>query len=418
MSVVTRVNSVLFAGIEQAGHPTPEVHAQIKRLALELIPQAEAIADLISARALQQEPRLADPDDPSTLESVAHSTRDNVGAILSMLAYGIPLDAIQPPSGAIELFERAAETDDGLTVVLRGYRIGQGELWQIWAEHVRREVDEAEQLAVLTASTSFLHQYIDAISERLIERWADTRRRRRAGLDVSADDLVRQSLFGADDGEALRRLDYDPDLTHVGIALPATLDDGELDQLASRLRLHLQARSVTLKHDGGWVLWLGTEGAPDPEGLAQVEQQLQLDEPIGRSDAAAGIEAFRNAHREALDARRVGVLRNSPGLTRHRDVALLSVLCADTSRARALARAELGPLVADDEVTERLRETLAAYLAAGESHVAAAQELFVHQKTVSYRIRQAESLLGRKVSERRTELEAALLLHRAFNGDV
>src|SRR5690349_7046149 len=101
MSGVSRADSVLGASVERAGQPTPEIHATCKRQATELMAQTEAIADLISARALAQEPRLADPDDPSTLESVAHSTRDNVGAILSMLAYGIPLDAIQPPSGAI-----------------------------------------------------------------------------------------------------------------------------------------------------------------------------------------------------------------------------------------------------------------------------------------------------------------------------
>jgi DNA-binding PucR family transcriptional regulator len=105
-------------------------------------------------------------------------------------------------------------------------------------------------------------------------------------------------------------------------------------------------------------------------------------------------------------------------VTRYGDVALLAVLCADTERARALARAELGPLVADDEQTCRLRDTLAAYLACGESHVAAAKQLFVHQKTVAYRVRHAEQLLGRRVGERRAELEAALLLYRAFDGEV
>jgi hypothetical protein len=411
-------SGVLQASAEAAASPTPEVAATIKRLAQELLPEAEAMADLISSRALEQEPRLADPGDPSSLESVTHSTADNVGAILSMLAYGIPAAAIQPPSGAVELFERAAERDDGLTVVLRGYRIGFAEIWQMWAFHVRGRLPASEVPDVLEASTAFLHAYIDSISERLIERWAETRRRRRQGLDVSADDLVRKALFGADDGDTLRRLAYDPDLHHLALALPPTLDEAEVARLVSRARLHLRARSVTMRHDGGWVVWLGSEGAPESAAIEEVERLMDQEEAVGRSEVSPGIAGFRLVHREALDARRVGVLRGGSGLTRHRDVALLAVLCADSARARALARAELGPLAVDDEVTERLRETLTAYLAHGESHVAAAQELFVHQKTVSYRVRQAEQLLGRKVSERRVELEAALLVHRAFNGDV
>jgi DNA-binding PucR family transcriptional regulator len=46
--------------------------------------------------------------------------------------------------------------------------------------------------------------------------------------------------------------------------------------------------------------------------------------------------------------------------------------------------------------------------------VAAAQRLFVHEKTVKYRLRQAEELLGCKIGERRDELSAALMAHRAF----
>ncbi|MEA2171735.1 MAG: hypothetical protein QOF76_5035, partial [Solirubrobacteraceae bacterium] len=216
-------------------------------------------------------------------------------------------------------------------------------------------------------------------------------------------------------------LQYEPGGEHLALALPRSLDEPTVAQLASRLRLELggDGRSVTMAHDGGHVLWLGADTPPAPERLAAIEGLLAgIEEPVGRSECSPGIEGFRTAHREALDAQRVGLLRRTGGVTRHRDVALLSVLCADTKRARALARAELGPLVEDDEVTERLRETLTAYLAHGESHVAAAQELFVHQKTVAYRIRQAEGLLGRKVGDRRAELEAALLLHRAFAGDV
>ncbi|MCK9250643.1 MAG: PEP-utilizing enzyme [Solirubrobacteraceae bacterium] len=168
---------------------------------------AEAIADVITARATQQEPRLVDPADPLSLEIVSHSTCDNVGAILSMLAYGIPASAMQPSSGAVELFEQAAGRDDGLAVVLRGYRVGFAEIWQIWAAHVRGRLPVADVPPVIESSTAFLHAYIDAISDRLIERWAETRRRRRQGLDVSPEDLVRKALFGAGDGDGLHRLD-------------------------------------------------------------------------------------------------------------------------------------------------------------------------------------------------------------------
>jgi DNA-binding PucR family transcriptional regulator len=130
----------------------------------------------------------------------------------------------------------------------------------------------------------------------------------------------------------------------------------------------------------------------------------------------AGLEGFRRTGQQSADALRIAMLEDAAGVVRYRDVALLAVLCADESRAQELARVELGPLAGDDEVATRLRETVRVYLAAGESQVATAQRLFVHEKTVKYRLTQAEELLGRKIGERRSELGAALMVHRAFGG--
>jgi DNA-binding PucR family transcriptional regulator len=114
----------------------------------------------------------------------------------------------------------------------------------------------------------------------------------------------------------------------------------------------------------------------------------------------------------------VATLSGAAGITRYRDVALLVVLLADETRARGLARVELGPLIGDDDVAVRLRETIDAYLTSGESQVATARRLFIHEKTVKYRLRQAEELLGCKISERRSELAAALVVHRVFGADA
>jgi hypothetical protein len=410
--------SPLRASASSVTRVSPEVSARIAELARALLDDLDAVAETVNSRALDQEPRLADLDDPSWVEAVMHSTHANIGAILSLLAYGVPGAASRPSAGALELFERLADRDDGLLIVLHGYRLGIAELWQIWAAHVAGQIDDAAELyAVLSASTSHMLAAVDGVAEELAASWNDTRRRRLQGLDVLPEELVRTALFAGDDGAGvLAALGYEDDATHVAVALPAALSDGEVARLASKLRLVCTAPSVTLRTDAAWVVWLGLPEEPTEHVKAGLDTELAIDEPVGASSPSPGLEGFRAAYREALDARRVGALRRTPGVTRYRDVALLAVLCADTERARALAHTELGPLAADDEVTERLRETLAAYLACGESHVGAAQRLYVHQKTVAYRIRQAEGLLGRKVGERRAELEAALLVHRALAG--
>jgi hypothetical protein len=408
--------AALDASAVSATRATPAVTARIAELAKSLLADLDAVASEINARAITQEPRLVDLEDPSWMEAVWHSTHANVGAILSALNFGVPGAATRPSTGALELFERMADQDDGLTIILRGYRIGIAELWQIWAAHAAGEIDDAGELhAVLATSTSHMLGAIDRVSEELVAQWNDTRQRRRQGLDVSPDELVRAALFagpGADG--ALARLGYDEAAHHLAIALPAELEDAEVARLASKLRLIASAESVVLRSDAAWLLWLALDGPLAEHVAAAIDTELAFEKPVGASTPTPGLEGFRSSYREALDARHVGGLRGTGGVTRYRDVALLAVLCADHERARALARTELGPLAEDDEVTARLRETLVAYLACGESHVGAAQRLYVHEKTVAYRVRQAEGLLGRRIGERRAELEAALLVHNAL----
>jgi hypothetical protein len=395
---------------------------RLQELAADIALRSLDVAAVVNRRALDAVPELVDPEDPTSREALWHSSQANVGAILSMLAYGVPGASIQPPAGALELFERLADREDGLTIILRAYRVGMAELWQIWARHVADGArDQQEMYEVLAASTSHLMAYIARMSEQLMDLWAETRRRRQRGLDVTPEDVIRHALFNhGDDGRALTSLGYDVGRAHVALALPSDIDERHVEQLSSRLCVEARAQTVVMRHDDGWVVWLGLDDRPDDGSLETIEAAVAVAAAgaVGLGGAGAGLEGFRAAYREALDARRVGVLRHADGVTRYGEVALLAVLCADTDRARALARSELGPLVARDEPTCRLRDTLAAYLACGESHVAAAKQLYVHQKTVAYRVRHAEELLGRRVGERRAELEAALLLYRAFDGEV
>jgi hypothetical protein len=391
---------------------------RLQTIAQGLLEHTETISAEINRRAIAAEPGLADYDDVVAVDTTMQSTRANVGAIISMLAYGVPGDAGTPSVGALRLFERLAEREDGLAIVLRGYRVGIMELWQIWSRYLASQVDDADELYTLqAASTSFMLTYIDRVSSELHEQWTSVRRRHRRGDGAVPDDLVRAALFGPVGGADLSLIGYSLERMHLAVALDPGFEDGMVAQLVSRLALEACAQSCVMHLDEGWVMWLALERALDEKVNERVTSLLaRAGGTVGVSDVGAGEGGFRSAYREALDARRVGLLRRSEGVTLHHDVALLAVLCADTERARALAQAELGPLATGDDGAERLRETLRAYLACGENQQAAAHRLGVHQKTVAYRLRQAEGLLGRRIGERRAELEASLLLHRVFDG--
>ena len=387
----------------------------IYALAGELSTHIEAVAPALARRVFAAEKRLLGPEDPSIAALVSGFAHSTVGAVLAALAYGSSTDRACPTDGSLALFECLAERDDGLAIALRAHRLLNSELWHTWAEFTEEMIeDRSLHRTVLSMSTRQMAAYTDSVCEHLTGAWAETRRRRRHGIDVPVQELVRRALCGspAATAAALAELGYAAEDLHLAIALPPTAEQDEVEALARRLRLACSATALVADGPDVTTIWLGFG-----RGVASVERTqmlIDLPGPVGVGDVAAGVDGFRRTRQQAVDALRVAVLDARPGITKYRDVALLAVLCADESRARELVRAELGPLAGDDDVAVRLRDTVGAYLAAGESQVVTARRLFIHEKTVKYRLTQAEELLGCKISDRRSELGAALMVHRAF----
>jgi DNA-binding PucR family transcriptional regulator len=106
--------------------------------------------------------------------------------------------------------------------------------------------------------------------------------------------------------------------------------------------------------------------------------------------------------------------RSPRPVTRYDDVALEAALLVDPLTARAFVKRELGPLTNEDSRTEELRRTLRAYIGTGLNAASAGVMLGINDRTVAYRIRGVEQLLGRTVATRSAELAAALRLHEVF----
>ena len=83
---------------------------------------------------------------------------------------------------------------------------------------------------------------------------------------------------------------------------------------------------------------------------------------------------------------------------------------ADLEQARTFVQRELRGLAGDDDLTARLAATLRTYLDEHSSRSRTAKRLGIHENTVSYRIKQAEEILGRSVDQRTLELRVALAL--------
>ncbi|HWH96122.1 MAG TPA: helix-turn-helix domain-containing protein, partial [Baekduia sp.] len=151
-------------------------------------------------------------------------------------------------------------------------------------------------------------------------------------------------------------------------------------------------------------------------GLGRAREAVARLRAAGLQGAAGvgGPAGFRAAHRQATLAERIARTRGD-GIVDVQSAALEALALGDQRTAWEVARAELGPL-ADGERHAPLVATLEAWFAARESigHTAAA--VGVAPRTVSYRLRRAEALLGHPIAARRAELETALRVARLFDG--
>ena len=103
---------------------------------------------------------------------------------------------------------------------------------------------------------------------------------------------------------------------------------------------------------------------------------------------------------------------------RHADVELATLLAADIENARYFVQRQLGKLAIDDERMENLRTTLWLYLENERSIAAVASAQFVARNTVTYRVKQAEQLIGHRIDDVRLNLQSALLLTRLLGDRV
>jgi DNA-binding PucR family transcriptional regulator len=131
-----------------------------------------------------------------------------------------------------------------------------------------------------------------------------------------------------------------------------------------------------------------------------------------------GVAGFRLTHLEAIAALAVAEHYDAP-VIRYEDVeiaCLAAGILSDDARA-AFVRRELGGLVGSDQATQRLRDTLRAYLKQGGDATATGELLRLHANTVRYRIRQAEQRLGHGINQRRVQLELEVICVLGYRGD-
>jgi DNA-binding PucR family transcriptional regulator len=282
--------------------------------------------------------------------------------------------------------------------------------------------DAAEIRAMIGRLIEQASDYIDRICGQLISAYQHERDRWLLTQGAVRASRVRAVLEHeqVDTARIEAALGYRFDQHHIGLitwvpeATPGAEALSRLDRLTTVLADELGCQgkplSVPCDESAAWS-WLPLGSSPRVawEALSAAVAAYDPTARVAVGDPAAGIDGFRQTHRQALAVHGVAVTaRPGTQVTTFAEVGPIALLSADLDAARRWVWLVLGTLADDDAQNGRLRETVRGFLAANGSYQAAGERLAMHKNTVQYRIRKAQEALGHPIQDRRNDVELAL----------
>jgi GGDEF-like domain/PucR C-terminal helix-turn-helix domain len=383
-----------------------EIEGIVKTLSRELDEVAATLADTVH----QHLSELEDDMRPWTLQAA----RSNLGVIVTMMREGDDPGSARPPAEAIGYAKEYVARGLELSLMQRAYRTAQGVFGGIVVDRLRAATDDADHLAeAMSFFNAWIFAWVEAIERRLTDVYTSEHAQWVRGADAVRAAEVRAVLGGApvDAAAVGLRLGYELERFHTGFVIwsegagerPGDAGElfAEMERAAAAIARSLEAGTpLTVAEGGHLACWAGRQSEPELSRL-RLPRTGARGLSVAAGTPARGVEGFVSSHREALLARRVARLRGDGDGTvaRYPDLALEALLAENPEAARRFAARELGPLARGDDATVRLASTVAVFLEEGSSFVHAGRRLGIHANTVAYRVRRAESLLGRPVTE-------------------
>jgi hypothetical protein len=393
---------------------------------------AGTISAEVTASVTGELPEIAADD--ALQAAVLASNTASLQLFVAMVQGGLPPGDAEPPAESIALAHELVRRGVGIDVLLRGYHASEAAFFTHFVERVH-----SDPRFSMTASTAieegarWLFAFVGALTREIAERYAEERERWIRSTAAARLRDVRAVLSGEATDAAVfsARLRYPLHRTHLavvlwtdaGVAVDREPAQAMLERTAVELAGALGATStlvVGLEDDvvAAWMAGVRPAAAEQIQEIALGRQRAQGAQGAQRAQRVhgacglpgAGIGGFRKSHGQAMHARRVARLADSPSgmIVSYDEVALTAIATADLEQAREFAQRELGGMRDSSDEARRLAATVRIYLEEGASARRAAARLHVHENTIKNRIRTAEELLGHPVTTRVAELLLAL----------
>jgi DNA-binding PucR family transcriptional regulator len=422
-------------GVPKQGVDTDVVTSAVGQLAARLEDRLAEVSGGIRSLLENQIPELR--GDARVMELLAPSVEANVETLLHALRYAIPLERVDAPVAALEYARRLAQYGIPLNALVRAYRLGQHHMNElVFAEMPAVDVPEPARYTVLQAISATLFEYIDRVTQQVVVVYEDERERWLENQNSLRAVRVREVLAGhksIDVDAATDAIRYPLRWHHLAVVMWYPDEGPEGDEIG-RLQRFLRdlgqaagaaAGPLFLAADQtcgwGWLPYRAATDAADDEVRRFA---------VGRPDApsiaigtmAAGVDGFRQSHREAAGARRVALIAQRPEPTvigaGEPGLSIAALLGGDVGDTSAWVADVLGDLATDDDNDARLRDTLRVFLGCGSSYKTAADELTLHFNTVKYRVGRAVARRGREIDADRLDVELALLVCHWYGSAV
>ena len=357
--------------------------------------------------------------DEAVRRLMVSSTSSNLVAIVDMLTHNIPIDRIVVPPAAGEYARRFAQHELSLEALLRAYRLGEHRFGQWALQRVARlPVDTATALAGIAELTERTNRYIDQVGEGLIDIYESERRRWDSRTGAARTAQLRVVLendgLGAESAQDLIEVQLDGwHQAAIAWVDPDAPDPAPVFQSVSRILQEQTGRAPTtvLADDRTMWAWVSGPTSPNLDPIRLRRALPAVGSPrIALGSPAPGLPGFRSTYREAL--RTCAVMHSAAAdgrVVAFDDVAVAALLTDHPAEMAAWVRRVLGHLADDTDAARRLRDTVRVFLQTGGSYIEAAALLHMHKNTVHYRVRKAEDLRGRPLTEARLDVEVALL---------
>ncbi|MCE5289209.1 MAG: helix-turn-helix domain-containing protein [Nocardiaceae bacterium] len=393
----------------------------LQPIAVELSANADALAVELAAQLQTALPGVF-PDTDTVAENEV-SVRQTIDSLADVINAGADPRHITLPPATLAFAEVGAHRQIASALLVRAYRLGHEALWTWLFTRISERTGDAATLREATALlTRWTFGYADAAITQ-VEEFVEAERERwlRSAL-ATRSAAITAILHGEEHNtdRATQRLRYTLARHHLGVAAATSgADTGKQrdpqDVLADTIGLLAAAVSAdaTLIHPTGvttCMAWLSRARPFTDDDLVALVRSAVGNVRVAVGETGKGLDGFRRSQVEAGHARRVASEARLLGVVRYGDVAVAALAGVDAEQATNFVRRMLGPLAGADEASQRAAEALTVYLEENRSRTRAGARLNVHPNTVTYRVQQAEQLLGRTVPASPLDLRVALAL--------